>query len=92
MELVDPTSNDPGQIHSRAPAITNLHGKTIGLLSNSKLNADVLLEETAALFQAEYQCEVKKIRFKSNASAPAPSDTIDKLISECDFLITASGD
>ena len=92
MQLVDPTSNNPGQIHSRASAMTNLNGKAIGLLSNSKLNADVLLEETAALFQAEYRCEVRKIRFKSNASAPAPREIIDKLVSECDFLITAAGD
>ena len=92
MQLVDPTSNDPGQNHTRAPALSSLEGKTIGLLSNSKLNADVLLKETAALFQAEYHCDVKDVRFKRNASAPAPSETIDKLVSECDFLITAAGD
>ena len=92
MQLVDPTSNDPRQSHTRAPALNSLEGKTIGLLSNSKLNADVLLKETAALFQAEYHCDVKDVRFKRNASAPAPSETIDKLVSECDFLITAAGD
>ena len=92
MQLIDPTSNDPGQVHARAPAMTSLQGRTIGLLSNSKLNADVLLEETAALFRDEYQCNVGKISFKSNASAPAPQETIDKLISESDFLITAAGD
>ena len=92
MQLVDPTSNDPGQRHARAPALNSLEGKTIGLLSNSKLNADVLLKETAALFQAEYSCDVRDVYFKRNASAPAPSETIDKLVSECDFLITAAGD
>ena len=92
MQLVDPTSNDPGQSHTRAPSLSSLEGKTIGLLSNSKLNADVLLKETAALFQAEYHCDVKDVRFKRNASAPAPTETITKLASECDFLITAAGD
>ena len=92
MQLVDPTSNDPGQSHTRAPSLSSLEGKTIGLLSNSKLNADVLLKETAALFQAEYGCDVRDVYFKRNASAPAPSETIDKLVSECDFLITAAGD
>ena len=92
MQLVDPTSSDPGQSHSRAPALSSLEGKTIGLLSNSKLNADVLLKETAALFQMEYRCDIRNVRFKRNASAPAPSETIDQLVSECDFLITAAGD
>ena len=46
----------------------SLKGKTIGLLSNSKLNADVLLRETAAIFQTEHQCNVTDIRFKRNAS------------------------
>ena len=92
MQLVDPTSSDPGQSHSRAPALSSLEGKTIGLLSNSKLNADVLLKETAALFQMEYRCDIRNVRFKRNASAPAPSETIDNLVSECDFLITAAGD
>ncbi len=92
MQLIDPTATDPSQQHLRAPAFSDLDGKVIGLLSNSKLNADLLLRETAAIFQTKHQCEVREIKFKRNASAPAPSETIDQLISECDFLITAAGD
>ncbi len=92
MQLIDPTATDPSQQYLRAPAFSGLDGKVIGLLSNSKLNADLLLQETAAIFQTEHQCEVREIKFKRNASAPAPSETIDQLISECDFLITAAGD
>ena len=92
MQLIDPTATDPSQRHLRAPALSGLDGKVIGLLSNSKLNADLLLQETAAIFQTKHQCEVQEIKFKRNASAPAPSETIDQLITECDFLITAAGD
>ncbi len=92
MRLIDPTTTDPSQQHLRAPAFSDLEGKVIGLLSNSKLNADILLQETAALFQTKHHCSISDIRFKRNASAPAPSETIDKLIAECDFLITAAGD
>ena len=92
MQLIDPTATNPSQHNSRAPALSSLKGKTIGLLSNSKLNADVLLKETAAIFQTEYQCTVTDVRFKRNASAPAPGDTIEELIAECDLLITAAGD
>ena len=92
MQLLDPTAADPSQQHTRAPAFSDLEGKTIGLLSNGKLNADLLLQETAAIFETEHQCDVREIKFKRNASAPAPNETINQLIAECDFLITAAGD
>ena len=92
MQLLDPTATDPSQQHSRAPAFSDLDGKTIGLLSNGKLNADLLLQETAAIFEAKHQCKVREIKFKRNASAPAPTETIEELTDECDFLITAAGD
>ena len=40
MELYDPTVTRIERNNARAPAIASLEGKTIGLLSNGKLNAD----------------------------------------------------
>ena len=45
MKLVDPTVATPVRESRRASALTSMDGLTIGLLSNGKLNADVLLEE-----------------------------------------------
>ena len=92
MLLHDPTVNVPNQNKSRAPVLASLQGKRIGLLSNSKVNADVLLQETAQVFREKHGCEVLDLQFKHNASAPAPSDTIASLAQASDFLITASGD
>ena len=92
MKLVDPTVAASVRESRRAPALTSLDGLTIGLLSNGKLNADVLLEETAAILQTRFGGSVLPMATKATAGAPAPADTLKKLSLECDYLITASGD
>ena len=92
MKLVDPTGLHPEQNHTRAPKLASLDGKVVGLLSNGKLNADLLLEETAKLFESRHGCRVNKIRYKSNPSAPAEVETIDAVAAESDFMLTATGD
>lgn len=92
MKLIDPTVKSAAQQRTIAPRLDSLEGKTIGLLTNSKVNADVLLRETAALFGARHQCKVLDLASKQNASAPAPGGIIKDLAQECDFLITAMGD
>ena len=92
MELVDPTVAAPARQSRRAPALASLDGLTIGLLTNGKLNADALLEETAAILQNRFGGDVLPMVAKASAGAPAPADTLKKLSLECDYLITASGD
>ena len=92
MKLVAPTVPAKLRESARAPALTSLDGLTIGLLWNRKHNGDKLLEETAALLQAQFGGKVLPMVMKNNASAPAPADMLTNLSPECDYLITASGD
>ena len=92
MELYDPTVTRIERNNARAPAIASLEGKTIGLLSNGKLNADSWLTATAKLFEEQYGCNTLPIFYKSNASAPAPSSTLDEMAASVDFMLTANGD
>ena len=92
MKLVDPTVSAPAQQNTRAPALAQLQGLTIGLLSNGKLNADNLLEETAAELVRRYGGRVLPLAHKRNPSAPAPADLLTGLSPECDYLLTAAGD
>jgi hypothetical protein len=92
MKLVDPTGSPPEQNHQRAPKLASLDGKVIGLLSNGKLNADLLLQETARLFEERHGCRVNKIAHKSNPSAPAPVEAIEAVAAASDFMLTATGD
>ena len=92
MKLVDPTVPVAIPESRRAPALTSLDGLTIGLLTNGKLKADMLLRQTAAVLQARFGGSVLPMVAKGSAGAPAPADTLNNLSLECDYLITASGD
>ena len=76
----------------RAPALATLNGARIGVLENGKLNAEEMLNEVAALFVQRHGCTVRVLSSKSNASAPAPANTLVKLAQDVDFLITGLGD
>jgi hypothetical protein len=92
MQLYDPTSSGPERSLSRAAAFASLEGKTIGILENGKLNAVEMLREVADIFVARHGCTIHAVYSKSNASAPAPSDTLAKAAAEVDLLITGLGD
>ena len=92
MKLIDPTVKSAAHNCVSAPRLDCVDGKTIVLLTNGKVNADVLLRETAALFSSHHHCRVLDMASKQNASAPAPGGIIKDLAVECDFLLTAMGD
>jgi hypothetical protein len=92
MQLYAPTSTAPKRKAVRAPALATLEGARIGILENGKLNAEEMLNEVAALFVERNGCTVRTVASKSNASAPAPSNTLVQVAQEVDFLITGLGD
>ena len=92
MQIYDPTVTGPERSSTRANALANLEGKTIGVLENGKLNAALLLEETGALFAARHGCKILPTYSKVNASAPAPAETLARVTQEVDLMITGLGD
>lgn len=92
LTLMSPKSATTQDVRTMAPRLTDLTGLRIGLLSNGKLNADVLLQETAACFTREHQCEVNALLDKPNAGKPAEPDQLKQIAQSSDFLITANGD
>ena len=92
MQLYAPTATMATRKRSRAPKLAKLDGARIGILENGKLNAEEMLNEVAALFVQRHGCTVRSLASKSNASAPAPANTLVKVAQEVDFLITGLGD
>jgi hypothetical protein len=92
MQLYAPTSTAPKRKVFRAPVLASLEGTRIGILENGKLNAEEMLREVADLFVQRHGCTVRTLASKSNASAPAPANTLVKLAPDVDFLITGLGD
>ena len=92
MQLYSPMSTTPKRKAFRAPALAGIEGARIGVLENGKLNAEEMLNEVAQLFVQRQGCTIRTLASKSNASAPAPGNTLVKVAQEVDFLLTGLGD
>ena len=92
MQLYDPTASVPDRNLARAPALPDLSGKRIGVLHNNKLNAPLMLTAVADLFVERHGCSIVPLYDKTNASAPAPSETLEDMAQKVDFMITGLGD
>ena len=91
-KLLDPTVEAIPDHTILAPRPEDLNGKVVGLLSNSKRNADKLLYNIYALLQDTYEFKDFVFLDKGDASRPAPKEIMDELLEKCDLVITATGD
>ena len=67
-------------------------GLRVGLLDNSKGNADHLLRFVAEGVQAALTVKSVVSLRKDNVSLPAPGDILDRLTREADVVISAMAD
>jgi hypothetical protein len=70
----------------------SLAGWRLGIRWNEKPNANILLGRLRELLAERYGAMATAWEVKPVASAPAPSDVIQKLIQECDVVVNAVGD
>ena len=74
------------------PQFTDLRGKVVGVLDNSKPNADKLAGRFAELLQEHYGVASVITRRKLTAQQGAPQEYLDELASQADFVICGLGD
>ncbi len=92
LKLYDPTAEAPSTNATPAPRLASLDGLRIGLLSNGKVNADLLLRETARCFEEQHGCTVVSEENKRAASTICPPGLLGQIAADIDFMITAVGD
>lgn len=91
IEILDPRGTVDTQSLPIAERLDSLEGTTIGLLDNSKSNADVFLKAVGEHLQSEYGVEA--IVYRRKDKSPIPADSIaDQLHSQCDAVVNAYGD
>ena|SRR5215813_11661048 len=79
--------------HQLAPRrFKSLDGVRLGLLGNSKLNADAVLLAVADLLKERYAIESVFMRSKPTFSKPAPDDLATEVIEHADVILTGVGD
>ncbi len=90
--LVNPTTQAIVAPFDGAPRLPTMAGTRLGIIDDSKRNADVLLEELVDLLQTRYEISSVKWHRKPSASRAADPKAIAELAQECDSVIIAIGD
>ena len=91
-KILDPTVEALPDSTDLVPRPNDLNGKVVGLLSNSKRNADNLLDAIHSLLEDTYEFKGVVRLNKGDASRPAPKHIMEELLEKCDLVITATGD
>ena len=90
--VLDPTLEATREESRLAPRLDTLGGKVVGLLDNSKLNADRFLSLLERELRERYRIAGVVRARKPSASRVCPEETVADLASHCDAVITAVGD
>lgn len=90
--MLKPTAGGSTLSASLAPGLDTLQGKTVGILSNQKVNADEVLEALVTAIQQKYKIARVIKRTKRIQSQSAPPDLMNDLVSLCDAVIHGVGD
>jgi hypothetical protein len=88
--LLDPTSEHTPATRRRAPRLTELAGRTIGLLDISKARGDVFLDRLEEKL-AERGATILRFK-KPTFTKPAPIDLRQEIAQRCDAVVEALAD
>jgi hypothetical protein len=91
-EVMNPTAPAGQAAVPLAAGLDTLEGKTIGVLSNQKVNADEVLEALAARLRSHYGVRDVVKRVKRIQSQGAPTSVLNELLERSDAIITGVGD
>ncbi len=91
LQFIDPTAGGGKTKISMAPRPMDLAGKMVGLLDNSKEQADVILQTVADALRERYGVAGVIIRRKEHYSKPATNALIDAMAKEVQVAVAALG-
>jgi hypothetical protein len=89
--FIDPTAAGSKAKIALAPRPMDLAGKVVGLLDNTKEQADIILETVAEALRERYGVAKVIIRRKEHYSKPATEALINELASEVQIAAAALG-
>ena len=91
LPFIDPTASGRRPRITLAPRPIDLTGKVVGMIDNTKEQADVILATAAEVLQSRYGVAKVIIRRKEHYSKPAPAALIDELAGEVQIAAAALG-
>jgi hypothetical protein len=91
LPFIDPTRGGSKTRLQRAPRPMDLAGKVVGLLDNTKEQADIILETVGADLRKRYGVADVVFRRKQYFSRPATAELIDEMAGKVQVAIAAVG-
>ncbi len=89
--FIDPTASTSSQKIKFAERPEDLSGKIIGMIDNTKEQADVILEALGTQLRERFDVAKVIIKRKDHYSKPAPDKMIEDMSREVDVAIAALG-
>jgi len=92
LTVFDPRGRVDAERVALAPRAAALHGLRLGILDNTKWNANRLLRKTAALLEAEHGIAAVNYYKKESFSKVADPALVAAIAADNDIVLTAIGD
>lgn len=93
MVFLSPEGSSQEKRYPLAPRqYQTLDGLRLGLLGNTKLNADEVLAAVGDLLTRQFNIVAVTRRTKPTFSRPAPPELVEELAASCDIVLTGVGD
>ena len=89
--FIDPTANKSDRLVNLAARPISLNGKVIGLLDNTKEQADVILSTIGEALCERFGAERVVLRRKEHYSKPATHEMIMEMANQVDVAIAGLG-
>ena len=89
--FVDPTAGGSGAVIQMAARPVDLSGKVVGLLDNTKEQADIILQTVGDALCERFGVERLVIRRKEHYSKPATLEIINEMADQVDVAIAGLG-
>ena len=90
--LFDPTAPRRETARPEQRTLAGLEGAVVGFIDNAKPNFNHLVDDLADLLSKNYGVRSVVKRRKRSASVPVPEEMLREITSQCDLVITGSGD
>jgi hypothetical protein len=92
LRLRDPVAGPTGAAFTHAPRLGDLTGRRLGLIDNSKMNSDRMLDEIARLFEERYRLSSVTRHRKAHSGMTVTPEAAEELAGRCDVVIAGIGD
>jgi hypothetical protein len=92
--MIDPTGSTTATTGPTplAPRPADLRGRTVGLLANTKQNAERFLDDVGDLLRGRHDVAGLVRRTKLSITDTVPPDMLAELVEQCDVVVVGVGD